>query len=72
MPVEFFRHYLYVPSAADGLRRHFATLAERLADGGYVPTRGYLVDIACNEGVLLRACAERGLILRKKQRLSAG
>jgi SAM-dependent methyltransferase len=61
VPVEYFRHYLYVPSAADGLRRHFAALADRLADGAYVPARGYLVDVGCNEGVLLVACAERGL-----------
>lgn len=61
VPVEFFRHYLYVPSAADGLRRHFAALAARLADDAYVPAGGYLVDVGCNEGVLLRACAERGL-----------
>jgi 2-polyprenyl-3-methyl-5-hydroxy-6-metoxy-1,4-benzoquinol methylase len=61
VPAEFFRHYLYVPSAADDLRRHFAGLAERLADDAYVPAGGYLVDIGCNEGVLLRACAERGL-----------
>jgi SAM-dependent methyltransferase len=61
VPAEFFRHYLYVPSAADGLRRHFAALADRLADEAYVPVPSYLVDIGCNEGVLLRACAERGL-----------
>lgn len=61
VPAEFFRHYLYVPSAAEGLRRHFSALAERLAVESYVPASGYLVDIGCNEGVLLRACAERGL-----------
>lgn len=69
VPAEFFRHYLYVPSAADGLRRHFASLADRLAgyssvrgaNEAYVPDASYLVDIGCNEGVLLRACAERRL-----------
>ena len=61
VPAEFFRHYLYVPSAAEGLRRHFASLADRLAHDAYVPAAGYLVDIGCNEGVLLRACVERGL-----------
>jgi SAM-dependent methyltransferase len=61
VPAEFFRHYLYVPSAAEGLRRHFAALADRLTDEACVPARGYLVDIGCNEGVLLFACAERGL-----------
>lgn len=61
VPAEFFRHYLYVPSAAEGLRRHFASLADRLAHDAYVPDASYLVDIGCNEGVLLRACAERRL-----------
>lgn len=61
VPAEFFRHYLYVPSAADDLCRHFAALADRLADEAYVPADGYLVDIGCNEGVLLRACAARGM-----------
>ncbi len=61
VPSEFFRHYLYVPSAADDLCRHFAALAARLADGGAVSAGGYLVDVGCNEGVLLRACATRGL-----------
>lgn len=61
VPAEFFRHYLYVPSAAEGLRRHFASLADRLAHDAYVSDASYLVDIGCNEGVLLRACAERRL-----------
>jgi SAM-dependent methyltransferase len=61
VPAEFFRHYLYTPGAADGLRRHFSSLADRLVEGGYVPAAGYLVDIGCNEGVLLFACADRGL-----------
>ena len=44
VPAEFFRHYLYVPSAAEGLRRHFASLADRLAHDAYVPAAGYLVE----------------------------
>lgn len=61
VPAEFFRHYLYTPGAADGLRRHFSFLADSLVEGAHVPAAGYLVDIGCNEGVLLFACAERGL-----------
>lgn len=60
VPAEYFRHYLYMPSAADTLSRHFRSLAERL-DGEYLSTSNYLVDIGCNEGVLLIACAQRGL-----------
>jgi SAM-dependent methyltransferase len=61
VPAEFFRHYLYTPAAADSLCRHFHSLADRLVEGAYVPAHGYLVDIGCNEGVLLSACAQRGL-----------
>ncbi len=61
VPAEFFRHYLYTPAAAEGLRRHFSSLADRLCEAGAVAGDGYLVDIGCNEGVLLRACVERGI-----------
>lgn len=61
VPRDFFRHYLYTPSAADGLRRHLERLADLLSAGGYVPPGGYLLDIGCNDGVLLRACAARGM-----------
>lgn len=57
VPADFFRDYLYVPSAAARMSVHFGALAERLvaqADGGLI------VDIGCNDGLLLSACRERG------------
>jgi SAM-dependent methyltransferase len=61
VPADFFCHYLYTPATAEALCRHFAALADRFAGGMFVPPQGYLVDIGCNVGVLLSACAERGL-----------
>lgn len=59
LPPDFFDDYVYVPSASDTMRTHFRAFAERLATvtGG----RGLVVDIGCNDGLLLRACADLGL-----------
>lgn len=57
IPADFFRHYLYVPSSATTMHHHFDRLADVLgeaADGGLV------VDIGCNDGLLLAACKARG------------
>lgn len=57
IPADFFRHYLYVPSGAALMHSHFADLADVLvarADGGLI------VDIGCNDGLLLAACNARG------------
>lgn len=57
IPEDFFRHYLYVPSGATTMHHHFGELAETLkqhADGGLI------VDIGCNDGLLLKACNDLG------------
>lgn len=57
IPADFFRHYLYVPSGATTMHRHFGELAETLkAHAG----EGLIVDIGCNDGLLLKACNELG------------
>lgn len=57
IPADFFRHYLYIPSAATSMHRHFRGLAEVLTTkaGG-----GLIVDIGCNDGLLLSACNALG------------
>lgn len=57
IPADFFRHYLYIPSGAATMHTHFAGFADVLtkrADGGLI------VDIGCNDGLLLAACNDRG------------
>lgn len=57
IPADFFRHYLYVPSGATTMHRHFGELADVLQQhaGG-----GLIVDIGCNDGLLLKACNDLG------------
>jgi len=58
IPADFFRHYLYVPSSATTMHSHFGELAEVLgAEAG----PDLIVDIGCNDGLLLSACNEAGL-----------
>jgi SAM-dependent methyltransferase len=57
VPDDFFEHYLYVPSSASLMHSHFAELAEiltREADSNLI------VDIGCNDGLLLSACNKLG------------
>lgn len=57
VPEGFFEHYLYVPSGATLMHTHFGELAAILkteADDGLV------VDIGCNDGLLLAACNKLG------------
>jgi SAM-dependent methyltransferase len=60
IPPDFFRHYLYVPSASETGRRHFAALAGVVAERLLGGRDGLVVDIGCNDGLFLRACADLG------------
>jgi SAM-dependent methyltransferase len=61
VPPGFFRHYLYVPSAADTGRRHFAELARWLVDASLVAPGGRVVDVGCNDGLFLSSCVALGI-----------
>lgn len=56
IPTDFFRHYLYIPSAATSMHGHFRGLAEVLTAkaGG-----GLIVDIGCNDGLLKKQQKKR-------------
>jgi hypothetical protein len=57
IPADFFRHYLYVPSGASTMHTHFAELAatlEKRAKGELI------VDIGCNDGLMLGAANGNG------------
>ena len=59
LPRSFFDEYLYVPSGSVALPRHFEELAAELV-GAELAQGGLLVDVGCNEGLLLRAVAALG------------
>lgn len=58
IPPDFFRNYLYVPSGAITLQTHFRDFAAVLAK--QVKPPGLIVDIGCNDGLLLAACNALG------------
>ena len=58
IPADFFRHYLYVPSGAATMHTHFREFAEVLSREAGMP--GLIVDIGCNDGLLLAACNAMG------------
>lgn len=58
IPADFFRHYLYVPSGATTMHTHFRGLANVLAE--VAGRDGLIVDIGCNDGLLLEACNASG------------
>lgn len=57
VPDGFFEHYLYVPSSAAQMHEHFGELAAVLRDAA---GSGLIVDIGCNDGLLLSACNKLG------------
>ena len=57
IPADFFRHYLYVPSGAATMHEHFRGLADVIVDKA---DGGLIVDIGCNDGLLLSFCNESG------------
>ena len=57
VPEGFFEHYLYVPSSATQMHSHFADLAKILKRKA---NSGLIVDIGCNDGLLLSACNQLG------------
>lgn len=58
IPEDFFKHYLYVPSGAATMHSHFEEFSGVIA--ARAGTRGLIVDIGSNDGLLLAACNARG------------
>ena len=48
---DFFRHYVYMPSASETLQKHFAGLARTLVDRIATEPQDLIVDIGSNEGL---------------------
>lgn len=60
IPADFFRHYVYVPSASTTLQRHFTELAETMTGRFVSNASDLVVDIGSNEGLFLKACSDLG------------
>ncbi|MEO6527713.1 MAG: class I SAM-dependent methyltransferase [Gemmatimonadaceae bacterium] len=61
LPPDFFVDYVYMPSASDTMKRHFAAFAQRCKDTLITSKEQRVVDIGCNDGLFLGACKEAGL-----------
>lgn len=57
---DFFRQYVYMPSASETLQRHFAGLASSLASRFTASSEDLIVDIGSNEGLFLGYCRNIG------------
>jgi SAM-dependent methyltransferase len=57
IPDGFFTDYLYVPSGAATMHTHFAELASRLEA---IAKGGLIVDIGCNDGLMLAQAVRNG------------
>jgi SAM-dependent methyltransferase len=61
LPPDFFQDYVYVPSASETMHAHFGAFARQIRER-FAPSPAHLVvDIGCNDGLLLSACAGEGL-----------
>lgn len=60
VPPDYFRHYVYIPSTADTMHRHFAALAGEIAVHLLRSPRALTVDIGCNDGLLLKHLKAHG------------
>src|SRR5436190_8336901 len=61
IPPDFFREYLYVPSASDTMHDHFAALAGVIEERLLASPQHLVVDIGCNDGLFLSKVAARGI-----------
>ncbi len=61
LPADFFQDYVYVPSASDTMLAHFSAFAGQIRDRFARAPGELVVDIGCNDGLLLAACKAGGL-----------
>jgi SAM-dependent methyltransferase len=61
VPQDFFRDYVYVPSASSIMHHHFAGFADALT-GRYLDLPdSFVIDIGCNDGLFLKCLKDRGV-----------
>lgn len=60
-PVELFANYFYFSSAIRSLREHFLDYASEVTARFLRPERATVVEIGCNDGILLKPLADQGV-----------
>jgi len=60
IPADFFRNYVYVPSASDTMHEHFAELARFVTRDLLSASDGLVVDIGSNDGLFLSHVSRLG------------
>ena len=61
LPPDFYVDYVYVPSASATMLVHFRALAKRFKTDLVTGAGQVVMDIGCNDGLLLAACIDEGL-----------
>ncbi len=61
-PEEIFREYLYLASTSKALKNHYAALTARLMQRFALKAGDVVVDIGCNDGVLLAGYTLPGIV----------
>ncbi len=60
VPAEYFRNYVYLPSASPQMHRHFDTYASAVFERFLGRPNVLSVDIGCNDGLFLGSLKKRG------------
>lgn len=59
-PTLLFGDYIYESSTSPDLKRHFQKLFKKIIKKKILPKNGYVIDIGCNDGLLLENFMENG------------
>jgi SAM-dependent methyltransferase len=60
-PAELFSNYFYFSSAIRSLQEHFVDYADEVVARFVTPEKATVVEMGCNDGVLLKPVADRGV-----------
>lgn len=61
LPPDFFVDYVYVPSGSATMPVHFSALAKKFRKDLVTAAGQIVMDIGCNDGLLLAACKDEGM-----------
>lgn len=61
LPPDFYVDYVYVPSGSTTMPVHFSALAKKFRQSLVTEDGQIVMDIGCNDGLLLAACKDEGM-----------